>query len=67
LQGFCRTHVDLQWRKHIDLCQKAEGRYPIPIQNDGKADYAWQLVLDAKVCKKYIENDIFALPKTRDQ
>jgi hypothetical protein len=66
-QGFCRTHVDLQWRKHIDLCQKAKGRYPIPIQNDGKADYAWQLVLDAKICKKYIENDIFTLPERRDR
>lgn len=66
LQGFCRTHDDLHWRQEIDKCQKAEGRYPIPIQNDGKAQYAWQLVLDAKTCKKYIDNDIFKLPEARE-
>jgi len=65
LQGFCRTHDDLQWRKHIDLCQRSEGKYAIPIENDGKSQYAWHLVLDAKTCKKYIENDMFELPEMR--
>jgi len=63
LQGFCRTHADLEWRKHIDLCQKAEGKYAIPIQNDGRAQYVWQLVLESKTCKQYIAHDLFSLPQ----
>ena len=63
LQGFCRTQDNLEWRKHIDLCQKAKGKYPIPIQNDGSGKHPWQLVLDAKICKQYIDNDLFNLPK----
>ena len=63
LQGFCRTQDDLEWRKHIDLCQKAKGKYPIPIQNDGNGKYPWHLILDAKTCKEYIDNDLFDLPK----
>ena len=67
LQGFCRTQDDLDWKKHINLCQKAKGTYPIPIQNDGDSKYPWHLVLDSKTCKKYIENDIFNLPKMREK
>ncbi len=67
LQGFCRTQDDLDWRKHIDLCQKAKGTYGIPIQNDGQKQGAWHLVLDAKICKRYIENDIFNLPEMREK
>jgi len=67
LQGFCRTQDDLNWKKHIDLCQKAKGAYGIPIQNDGQKQGAWHMVLDAKICKRYIENDIFELPKIREK
>ncbi len=67
LQGFCRTQDDLDWRKHIDLCQKAKGTYGIPIQNDGQKQGAWHFVLDAKTCKKYIENDIFDLPQIKEK
>jgi len=66
LQGFCRTQDDLHWRKHIDLCQKARGKYAIPIQNDGNGKNPWQLVLDEKTCKYYIENDIFDFPEMRE-
>ncbi len=67
LQGFCRTQDDLNWRKHIDICQKAKGKYGIPIQNDGNSKHPWHMVFDSKTCKKYIENDIFELPKTGDK
>jgi len=67
LQGFCRTQDDLEWRKHIDLCQKAEGKYLIPIQNYGNAKYPWHLVLNSKLCKQYIENDLFSLPKKKEK
>ena len=61
LQGFCRTQDDLEWRKHINLCQKAKGKYLIPIQNYGNGKDPWYLVLDSKICKQYIENDLFDL------
>jgi len=67
LQGFCLTQDNLDWRKHITLCQKAKDKYSIPIQNDGKARDSWYFALDAKICKQYIENDIFDLPETREK
>jgi len=63
LRGFCRDHVDLQWRKHIDLCQKAKGKYGIPIQLDGQSETTWYMVLYSKNCKELIDKDIFKLPK----
>ena len=67
LQGFCRTQDNLKWRKHINLCQQAKGKYPIPIQNDGNGKHPWQLVLDAKICKQHIDNDLFNLPKRGEE
>ena len=63
LHGFCRTQDDLNWRKHINQCQHANGKYKIPIQNDGNGKLTWSLILDSKTCKEYIKNDIFNLPK----
>jgi hypothetical protein len=42
---------------------KSKRQIPIPIQNDGSGKHPWQLVLDAKICKQYIDNDLFNLPK----
>ena len=67
LQGFCLTQDSLNWRKHITLCQNAKGKYSIPIQNDGRAMDSWYFTLDAKICKQYIENDIFDLPEMREK